>query len=195
MPRFFLWLAGAIALFAPAAGVWAQSPASSVSQVVSGPTGYQFQVPSDWKQVPVLLREGNSDQILTIDGQTTSPDGIQQVHVETSSGLGASADKTHDIITTFLQGPPGGGGPSFRIFAMPSPVRVPNADAAEAGAASYSDPDGNPRVVAARLAIRGGTGYMLVIDSTDDFYKNNPLVGQIQESFRLTSPSSSEPGP
>ena len=31
---------------------------------------------------------------------------------------------------------------------------------------------------------------MLVVDSTADFYRNSPLLGQIEESFKLTTPSS-----
>jgi len=135
--------------------------------------------------------------LLTVDGQAASADSNQHARVETGSGFGASADKVHDTIMSFLQGPPAGSngappgaaGPNFTVFATPSPVQVANADAAEAGAASYTDPNGNPRVIAARLAIRGGTTYMLVIDSTADFYRTNPLLGQIEESFKLTTPT------
>ena len=141
MSRLILWLAAVAALSVPGAvSVRAQTPGNLVSQVVDGSTGYQYAVPSDWQQVPVWLRQRNFDQMLTVDGQVASPDNNQHARVETGSGFGASPDKVHDTVMSFLQGPRGGAGPTFTVFANPSPVQVANADAAEAGAASYNDP-------------------------------------------------------
>jgi hypothetical protein len=199
--------AGLLAAAMPATWVaGAPDSANTDLQSITGPSGYQFQVPSDWQQLPLSLQERIGSQTFADDGEVASSDGVQHAHVETAAGFGITTSNIHDALTSFLSGSsnapgapsasavgsnaPGANGPTLTLLATPSPVQVQNADAAEAGAATYTDPNGNTRVVAARLAIHGTTSYLLLIDSTQDFYKTNPMVGQIESSFQLSSSAS-----
>ncbi len=224
--RAVLTLAATLGLAAATlSGPWIAGAANSAGnyQSITGATGYQYQVPSDWQQLPLSLQERVGDQTFADDGEVASADGTQHAHVETASGFGITTDNLTDALTAFLTGqpnvfsgpgpstppsgatPPSGssstasGGapaapPTLTLFAQPSSVNVTNADGAVAGAASYTDPNGNPRMLAARLAVKGTTAYLLSIDSTQDFYQNNDALGQIETSFQLTSGPSSAAG-
>jgi hypothetical protein len=209
-------------------GPWiahAADPVSANTQSISGPSGYVYQVPSDWQQLPLSLQERVGNQSFADDGEVASADGLQHAHVETAVGFGITTDNLSDALTAFLTGAPnifsgpgpgpaapgasasagngappsgaassaGGGNtpPPPTLFAQPSSVNVPNADGAMAGAASYTDSSGNARMIAARLAVKGSAAYLLVIDSTKDFYQNDPALGQIESSFQLSSGASS----
>lgn len=201
---------GLIAAVLPAG--WAAATAGGSLQMITSPSGYQFQVPSDWQQLPLSMQERVGPQTFADDGEVASADGVQHAHVETATGFGITADTVQSTLSSFLSGSggapgaisapagggpgaasapagPGGAPPALTLYATPSSVTVANADAADAGAATYTDPDGNTRVLAARLAIRGNTSYLLLIDSTQDFYKNNSALGQIENSFQLVSGS------
>ncbi len=215
----------------------AAGPTPANFQSITGVTGYQFAVPSDWQQLPLFLQERVGDQTFADDGEVASADGTQHAHVETAGGFGVTTSNVSDALTAFLTGLPnvfagpgamagppsasgaGGGNsasgaaptgasspsasggapagasgpsaPTLTVFAQPSSVTVPGADAAVAGAASYTDPNGNPRMIAARMAVKGSTAYLLVIDSTKDFYQNNSALGTIESSFTLSPGASS----
>jgi hypothetical protein len=197
----------------------AADPPPANFQSITGVTGYQYGVPSDWQQLPLSMQERVGSQSFADDGEVASADGQQHAHVETAAGFGITTSNLNDALTAFLTGTPnvfagpgpvappasasgsgtnatssGNGGssnasapsgPTLTVFAASSSVTVPGADAAVAGAASYTDPNG-----AARMALKGTTAYLLIIDSTKDFYQNNPALGQIETSFTLNGGTS-----
>lgn len=175
---------------APMAAVHAQAPASGGMQTVSSPAGYQYQVPSDWQQIPNSLLERMGNQSFNVDGEAASSDGSLHTHVETATNFGIGASDLPTVLSNFFN-TPSGAGATLSVFDGPTPAQVPSAESAISGAAQYADVDGTPRVVAARVALRGDSAYLLAVDVTQDFYANNPIFGQIMSSFRLTTRTSS----
>ena len=196
MLRKFIALAAVSLLFsatimsAPVATVHAQAPAPGGMQPVSSPVGYQYQVPSSWQLIPNSLLERMGPQTFNVDGEAASQDGTLHTHVETATNFGITTNDLSSVLSNFFSAPSASGA-SLNIFEGPSSVQVSGAEAALSGAANYSDVDGTPRVVAARVALRGNSAYLLSLDVTQDFYTNDPAFGQILNSFQLTTPSAS----
>lgn len=193
MPRVLRSLFAVSLLFiAATVPALAQAPVTGGAQTVTG-AGYSYQVPSDWQQVPSSLTERMAGQVFNVDGEAVSADGNQRTHVESASGFGITSASLSDVLTSFFSTPPGapaGSVPALNVFVGPSATQVPGADGAQAGAATYSDPDGNPRVIAATVAVRGQTAYLLTVDAKQDFYAD-PRFGQIMNSLRLTGAAGS----
>ena len=104
------------------------------------------------------------------------------------SGLPVEHFSFEQAAAAFLgigQGGPAAGQAPLASLAGPDPVQVSNADGAVFGAVSYKDASGADRVVAARLAIRNGTAYVLSLDVTRDFYQSDPTFAAIMSSFQL----------
>jgi hypothetical protein len=163
----------------------AQTTAAGGMQTVSSGNNYQFQAPADWQQIPASLQERMGSQTFVVDGEVSSADGNQRAHVETATGFGISSANLSDALNSFFNAPSASGGSTALVFAGPDPAQIPNADAALSGAATYSDPNGAPRVVAARIAVRGQSTYLLALDVTQDFYQSDPNLSRILNSFRL----------
>jgi len=176
-------------------GVAAQTTSAQSMQTVTGSGGYQYQVPGDWQRLPDYLQQRIGDQTLNIDGTVTSSDGNQHAHVEAANGFGISASNLSDFISSFFSSPggPGSSGPAASIIDGPNPVQIAGADAAVEAAASYTDPQGNSRVIAARLALVGQTTYLLALDVTQDFFQSNPSFSKIMDSFTLSAHAASSP--
>jgi hypothetical protein len=186
VPRIpFLFAIASLLFAATTLAVGAQTPAAGGLQTVSGSSGYQYQVPSDWQQVPASLLERMGTQTFNIDGEVSSADGNQQAHVETATGFGITSANLSDALNAYFTAPSSSGGGAATVFAGPDPVQVPNADAGLSGAATYSDPNGAARVIDVRIAVRGQSTYLLALDMTQDFYQSNPNVNAILSSFRL----------
>jgi hypothetical protein len=171
--------------------VRAQAPVVSGMQTVTGSPGYQYQVPASWTAVPSTILHRTGDQSISIDAAMVSTDGSQRAHLEVASGFGVTSDHVVDVLGAFLGlglGGPSAGLPPVAALAGPDPVQVDNADAAVSGAAVFLDPNGSPRVMAARIAIRGGTTYLLALDITEDFYQSDPTFAAIMNSLQLTNP-------
>jgi hypothetical protein len=161
---------------------------SGPSQVVSGATGYSYGIPADWQLVSTAIQQRTGDQLLVADGEAVSADGKQLAHVETATNLDVPRDHLADALAGFLgigQGGSAPGAPSLSTFAGPDPVQVSNADGAVSGAVKYKDSSGADRVVAARLATRQGTTFVLALDVTMDFYQSDPAFAAIMNSFQL----------
>jgi hypothetical protein len=194
MSRCFRLLAGASALAClllagATALVQADAQLAGSLQTVTGSTGYRYQIPSDWQQLPSQVERRMGDQSLTADGEAVSVDGKQHAHVETATGLGVTSDHLSDALAAFLGIGQGGsipGLPPISTLAGPDSIQVSNADSAMTGAVTYKDASGADRVVAARIATKGGTTYVLALDVTQDFYQNDPSFGAIMSSFQLS---------
>jgi hypothetical protein len=158
------------------------------SQSITGSTGYTYSVPADWQQVSNSLQKRTGDQLLVADGEALSADGQQLAHVETVTNLGVTPDRLADALAGYLsigQGGPASGAAPVVAISGPDSVQVTHADSAVSGAISYKDPSGAERVVAARLAVRTGTTFVLTLDVTKDFYQSDPAFGAIMNSFQL----------
>jgi hypothetical protein len=189
VPRILLSLSAATLLLASAAlSAGAQTAALSSPQAVTSPSGYQFQVPADWQQLSASTQHHMGNELVAVDGEAASADGAEHAHVEMASGFGITAADLPAVLTTFFAGPPGapaGSVPTLNVLSAPAAVQVAGADAAEGAAAMYTDPSGDNRVVAVRLALRGQTTYMFTLDVTQAFYQSDPSFAQIASSFQL----------
>jgi hypothetical protein len=189
VPRILLSLSAATLLLASAAvSAGAQTAGTSTSQAVTSPSGYQFQVPTDWQQFSSSTQHHMGNELVAVDGEAASADGAEHAHVEMASGFGVAAADLPTVLSSFFAGPPGapaGSIPALTVLSAPTTVQVAGADAAEAAAAMYADPSGANRVVAERLALRGQTTSMLTVDVTQAFYQNDPGFAQIMSSFQL----------
>lgn len=186
------WLVPAVALgvlFSVAVpGARAQSPAPP--QTVSG-TGFQFQVPAAWQTDQMTTTQRRGAEVVTDDAAVASPDGSLRGHMEIASGFGLTKDHLPDVLGAFLgigQGGDAAGTAPIASLAGPDTVQVANADSGLSGAALYTDPSGASRVMAARIALRGDTSYMLILDVTKDFYQSDPSFAAIMNSLQLTTP-------
>jgi hypothetical protein len=189
VPRILLSLSAATLLLASAAlSAGAQTPAMTNTQAVTSPSGYQYQVPSDWQQLSNSTQQHMGNELLAMDGEATSADGAEHAHVETATGFGIAASDLPAVLATFFAGPPGapaGSVPALNIVSAPAAVQVAGADAAQGAAAMYADPSGTNRVVVVRLALRGQTTYLFTVDVTQAFYQSDPSFAQIMNSFQL----------
>jgi hypothetical protein len=181
-------LAACLALSATA--VRAQSATAPDLQTVTG-SGYQYQVPASWQTVPAAtFSQQQGDQSVTDDGAVMSQDTNLRVHVETASGYGLTAARLTDVLGAFLGIGLGGnnaGLPPVSALTGPDSAQIANADSAMSGAIQYTDPSGAQRVIAAKIALRGDTSYMLVLDVSPDFY-HDPMYATVMNSFQLTNP-------
>jgi hypothetical protein len=183
---------------AATANAAAQTASAQAMQTVTGSGGYSYQVPGDWQKLPDYLQQRIGDQTLNIDGTVASSDGGEHAHVEAANGFGITSGNMSDFMNTFFSAPggPGTNGPATTVIDGPNSVQVAGADSAVEAAASYSDPDGTPRVIAARIALAGQTTYLLALDMTQDLYQSNPNYGKIMASFALSSAhAASAPAP
>jgi hypothetical protein len=188
--RFSSMLIGVALCWAAAtANATAQTAGAQAMQTVTGSGGYSYQVPGDWQKLPDYLQQRIGNQTLNIDGTVASTDGSEHAHVEAANGFGITSANLNDFMTTFFSSPggPGTSGPATTVIDGPSPVQVTGADTAVQAAASYSDPDGTSRVIAARIALAGQTTYLLALDMSQDFYQSNANFGKIMGSFALSS--------
>jgi hypothetical protein len=160
-------------------------------QTVSSQAGYQFQVPSDWQQLPTSAQQHTGNVLVQMDGEVASADGAQHAHVEAVTGSGIAAADLPSLLGSFFSGPSGapGAGPSPTPLDALVTVQVPGADAAVGGSMLYSDPTGAMRVIAARMALRGQTTYLFEVDVTQAFYQSGTGFAAIMSSFQLTPPA------
>jgi len=191
--RIGLWFS-ALALFLVPVSAQAgtQMPGGAKLLTVSSPSGYQFQVPSDWQQLPASAQQHMGNVLVQMDGEVASADGDQHAHVEAVTGSGIAAADLQNVLNSFFQGPPGapaGAGPSPTPLDALGPVQVAGADAAVGGSMLYTDPTGSQRVIAARIALRGQTTYLFAVDVTQAFYQSGPSFAAIMSSFQLTPPA------
>jgi hypothetical protein len=166
----------------------AQTQTGAAMQTISG-TGYQFQVPADWQSQQMTSTQKHGSQTVTDDGAVASSDGSLRAHVETATGFGLTGDQLPNVLAALLGIGMGGdvsGAVPIVALAGPDSVQVANADSALNGAASYTDPSGATRVMVGRIALRGDTSYILVLDVTQDFYKD-PSFASIMNSLQLAS--------
>lgn len=168
----------------------AQMQSTATMQPVSG-SGYQFQVPGSWQLQQMSSTQRRGSQLVSDDGTVISPDGSLRAHMETASGFGLTNDQLPNVLAAILGIGMGGdvsGSAPIAALAGPDSAQVGNADSALSGAAVYTDPSGTPRVMAARIALRGDTSYTLVLDVTEDFYQSDPGFAAIMNSLQLTAP-------
>jgi hypothetical protein len=147
-------------------------------QAVSNAAGYRFEVPSDW--IPGTMPSPTE----VIYGSALTAQGAYVVvkHPDVSSLDAALQVATADALS------PSSTQVSYTVTSGATPVQIAGADAANSGSASYVTEDGisgNEYVIA---AVRGTTGYLLIVDVTGDFDAASPSVAQtILGSFQLTS--------
>jgi hypothetical protein len=167
----------------------AQTQSAAATQTISG-AGYQYQVPADWQTQDLTSTQKHGTQMITDDGAVASSDGSLRAHVETATGFGVTNDQLPNVLAALLGVGMGGntsGAAPVVSLAGPDSAQVSNADTAISGAASYTDPSGASRVMAGRIALRGDTSYVLVLDVTQDFYKSDAGFAAIMNSLQLTS--------
>jgi hypothetical protein len=151
-------------------------------QIVSNAAGYQYQVPSDW--IPGTLPAATD----AIYGSGTSAQGayVEVKHPDVTSSDAALQIATADALS------PSATQSSYTVTSAAAPIHVAGADAANSGSASYVTEDGtsgNEYVIA---AVRGTTGFLLVVDVTNDFDAASPSVAQtILGSFQLSASGTS----
>lgn len=161
---------------------------------VSSSGGYQFQVPSDWQQLPASAQQHMGNVLVQMDGEVASADGSQHAHVESVTGSGISAGDLPSLLGAFFS-PPSAPGATAASAPSPAPLdpltsaQVQGADAAVGGSMLYADPTGAMRVIAARMALRGQTTYLFAVDVTQAFYQSGAPFTAIMNSFQLTPPA------
>ena len=197
MPRIALSLSSAALLLAATlASAQAQTTAVANLQTVASPSGYQYQVPADWQQIPNFVQQRMGSQTVSTDGEVSSTDGNEHAKVDALEGFGITTADLPTMVASYFAPPPGAPSdmPAMNVVAQPSSVQVSGADAAENAAASYADPNGNQRVVDVRIAIAGQKVYIFTVDVPQSFYQSDPAFGQIMNSFTLTPSLSAASG-
>lgn len=183
-------------LLVAAATPWAHaaSGAATTFQTVTGSQGgYQFQVPSDWQQVPISFQaqvgSGSVNGSVSVDSLQHAPDQSAFAGVDTITGLPLTAALLPNAAKGGLYGGSASmqahGGSALVLLGEPQTVTVANADAAADATGTYTDANGIARVATVRVALQGQTGYLLLVDVTEDFYQNDPTFAAMMNSFQL----------
>jgi hypothetical protein len=171
--------------------VQAQTPSQDGFRTITSSYGYQFQVPSDWKEQDSSVEIQRSGVVSKVNEIVSSPDRAQLVipftedagTVEvTGADLPVAAKAAFGPLE---RGSVGAGGTRFQLFLGPDPVTVPNADAAVVAASVFSDNQGIPHVYGILIALRGKLLYGIVTRVTQDFYTSDPNYTRIMNSLQL----------
>lgn len=170
----------------------AHTSAQVASQTISGP-GYSFQVPPDWRQIPLLpasLRDASS----ALSSNNREGATVSVVHGPTPPSDLSASDATSALvdsgIAAGLSGQADANGPNFNVTSQPAPLTIPGADAAQTAAGQFTDRSGATMNQIVVSAASGLDGYLLILDFPNGNSDAASRAQAILSSFQITTSSS-----
>ena len=163
-------------------GAQASQPADG-SRTISSPNGYGYKVPADWQLVPATAEAKKAG----VDQMTTSPDGQNSASVSTGTEPAAAGFNVILLLGDALAEVQKKD-PSRDVIVAPKPTtsEVAGADNAAYVVSIYTGVrTGKTHVVIDVAANRGGTLYILSVDSFSDYFnENQERIGRSPIRFR-----------